>query len=144
MQTISIPPFQGKFEEIRIIVRKLNLQLIKEKITNVATQNSGHISIWQSMSPSYTTTQKNLVGNALFIFRNQREDFDTAIFLGGSFFIEAPKESETNRIFNKFLRYMFDWINAYVKENDIRDTTGRKFVVPHPLSQNYFESLFQE
>jgi len=53
METISIPPFQGKFEEIRIIVRKLNLGLIKENITNVATEIAGNTSIWQSMSPSY-------------------------------------------------------------------------------------------
>ena len=144
METISIPPFQGKFEEIRIIVRKLNLGLIKENITNVATEITGNTSIWQSMSPSYTTTQKNLVGNALFIFRNQSEDFNTAIFLDGSFFIEAPKESEANRTFTNFEQYIFDWVKTYVQENDIRDTNGRKFVVPHFIySEHHFEHLFE-
>src|SRR3954452_24008243 len=107
MRTITIPSFEAKFQEIKIIVRKLNVQLIKEPVTNLETQKTGYTSLWHSMSPTCTTSQKNLTGNALFVFRNQGEDFNVAISLEGSFFIEAPKESDTNRTFNKFLRYMF-------------------------------------
>src|SRR5690242_17506501 len=145
MQTITMPSFEGKFEEIKIIARKLNVQFIKEAVTTVATQKAGHTSIWQSMSPSYTDTRKNLFGKALFIFRNQGEDFNSTIFLEGSFFIEAPKESDSNRTFNKFVQYIFDWTKTYVQENDVRDTNGRKFIMPHSLySEQHFKHLFGE
>jgi len=50
-----------------------------------------------------------------------------ALFFEGLFVVNAGIEAEAADTFCKLVQYIFEWINNYVEENDVRDKSGKKF-----------------
>jgi hypothetical protein len=134
-----------QFEDVHVYCHKATVTLIEEVSYLPDAMKPGGAGLWEALSVSRTTKERNLIGKILMIFQNQGENKNLAIFLNGDFILSAPFTVMPADTITKAVQYLFEWINEYVKEVNIRDENNNLFIVPaFHFSRDYFEQKYPD
>lgn len=132
--TIEINPFQARFEDIIIHAHKAQFQLMYEAVeidTNSDDRLPGTSGVYNFGITTYAQEgKKEVVGDLQIVFRNQGDDFNLCLFLILSFSAHSKVDENGKSIFCKLIQYLFDWTSIYIRENDIKDSDGKYFIMP--------------
>jgi len=93
---------------VKIIVRKIDIERIKEIEKESYELQTALTTVWQGMIPSYTYNTKSLIGKAFILFRNQGENKNLALLLSGDFVATAELDAKSADIFCKLIQYLFE------------------------------------
>lgn len=138
----DIEPFEARLDDVSIYAHKVQVNLFYE----VIKEDSDRLSAYTDVLHYYTVTHefqqgKSIVGDVIVMFRNQGENFDLCLFLITTISASSPVDNSGRSVFNKLIQYLFEWANKYVKENNIRDTNNKPFIMP-PFG--YSPDMFKE
>lgn len=137
---IDIEPFETKFEDVSIYVHKMKTNLFYEVVGDSADRLSGYTGVWTFHNVTHEFQQgKSIIGDIQVLFRNQGENFNLCLFLITTVSASSPIDKSGRSVFCKLIQYLFDWTNEYVKNKDIKDNTGKPFIMP---SFGYSKDMF--
>jgi light-regulated signal transduction histidine kinase (bacteriophytochrome) len=144
-ESLQTEKFQDKFENLNIYIHQIEVERIDTVIDAVFPYNTPFTGIWNNTNNHfYPPDEKEIVGKIFLMLKNQAEDSKSAIWVDTQFRVSANNGTYSD-IVCKFVQYLFDWIEKYVRENNIEDVNGTKFIVPGFLySKEHFENAFPD
>ena len=136
----DIPAFEAAFEDIHLYCRKMTVRVIEDVLLDVFPPASPYTSVWSSLNVNGLPDHKDLMGSIEVFFRNQGPDDRMALSLKIPVRVLANGDTAAADTFCKVIQYFFDWAAEWVKDNNLRDSSGRPFIMPaFGYSRAHFE-----
>ncbi len=132
-------PMQVNIEGTSAYFRKLKV------VEFYGTKNteSAYTDIWQNLTVTTSMdNKKRAAGELVVFFRNQGVEFGWAMHLNTDVTIDGEADVPSTRILYLTVQYLFDWLENFVKTNEVKDNNGNFFVVPSfHYSEDQFKSI---
>lgn len=125
-----ISEFSAKFEDLDIYFFKTSVQLFQitpeENVLELA-----YTQVYDDLSVQYPGEGgRALNGTLIIYFMSQGEEKGLVLTLISRLISTSKFDNESASVLNKTIQYIFDWTKDYIKQNDIKDNTGKLFNLP--------------
>ena len=141
----DIAPFETAIEDVHLYCRKMIVRVIEDVLLDVFPAATPYTSVWSNLDVNGLPEHKDLMGSVEIFFRNQDSDDRMALSLEIPIRVLAKGDTAAADTFCKVIQYFFDWATRWVKDNDLRDSSGRRFVMPaFAYSHSHFEQALPQ
>lgn len=145
MDLPQVEPFEAKFEDVNIYVHNIKLTEFEEE-EEPETRFTALTDVrHDGLVKHYVNNEegRSLVGQVMIIYRNQGNHFPSIMMLICSVSAISENDKDGASLFCKLIQYLMDWTGEYVKNNEIKDMTGKEdFVMPaFHYAKDQFPSL---
>jgi hypothetical protein len=142
---VKIPDFQLNFENIQLFVKDMEIDTVIGMGPEEFKAMIPYSLIRSDMHTSGFVGTKDVVGMIYETFRVDGEEPNMAFEIEAHIRARPKSKSQPADTLNKAVQYLYEWLEIWIKKNEILDTDNQPVKLPLYLySRAHFEKDFPD